>query len=61
MKAKRTVKARTATLTPREDAHWIKAFEAAMGHRPDTRRADRHAWTEVQRAFPRLRAFDGCK
>ena len=52
---------RIATLTKAEDALWGKAFSAAVGYGLSDTAADRDAWKELQRVFPRLREFDGCR
>lgn len=50
-----------ATLTPEEDAAWVKSFNAALEQTGNDDEADRIAWAEIVQMFPRLAAFDGCK
>ena len=52
---------RIATLSAAEDALWGKAFSAAVGYGLSDSKASADAWKELQRVFPRLRKFDGCK
>lgn len=54
-------KKKLATLTPAEDKAWVAAFAYALTElHYDPRRADRYAWRDVRKQFPRLAAFDGC-
>lgn len=51
-----------ATLTPAEEKAWQHAF----GHHLDVSkqgqdRAAARAWRDLQREFPRLRKYDGCR
>lgn len=51
-----------ARLNKRENAVWTDAWEWYMNNvRRDATRADRHAWRELCKAFPRLAKYEGAK
>lgn len=54
-------KKRLATLTPYEDKCWVFAFRyhRDVGKQGDAE-ADRRAWRDIRREFPRLMRYDGC-
>lgn len=50
-----------ATLTPEENKAWEFAFSYYLDEGKDDDEADRLAWEDIQKEFPRLKDFDGCK
>ena len=50
-----------AVLTVREEKAWQWAFEFYVDEGLKDDEADSLAWVDVQKEFPRLRAFDGCE
>jgi hypothetical protein len=54
-------KRKLAVLTPAEEKAWQFAFEFYLDDGLTDDEADSLAWRDVQREFPRLRAFDGCR
>jgi hypothetical protein len=51
-----------ATLTPEENKAWIDAFNWGLTElHYGQNRADRYAWHDICKQFPRLRSFDGCR
>ncbi len=53
-------KRKLAKLTRAEDAAWEWAWCYHMDDKPDAARADKLAWRDVCREFPRLRKYEGC-
>jgi hypothetical protein len=50
-----------ATLTPEEDKAWVFAFNYYLEEGKTENQADKMAWRDLKKEFPRLREFDGCK
>ena len=54
------VKKRRARLTVYEDYCWVHAFCFYTDNSYTGLQADKRAWRDMCREFPRLRGFDGC-
>ncbi len=54
-------KPKLATLTPDENKAWEPAFQFHKNTGNGNVAADRLAWREVCREFPRLKDFDGAR
>jgi hypothetical protein len=52
---------RIARLTVFEDKCWVFAFSYHLDNKKGSRVADQLAWRDLQREFPRLRRFAGCR
>jgi len=50
-----------AVLTIPEEKAWQSSFEFYVNEGLKDDEADSLAWTDVQKEFPRLKAFDGCE
>lgn len=50
-----------AKLTPQEDRAWTKAFQFHIDAGKSDAQADRLAWSDLKKEFPRLRKFSGAK
>src|SRR5262249_32183193 len=50
-----------AKLTPAEDRAWRKAFQFHVDAGKSDAQADRLAWRDVKKEFPRLKKFSGAK
>ena len=50
-----------AVLTPAEDKAWVFSFCYFIDMGLSDAQADKLAWRDVQREFPRLRGFSGCE
>lgn len=48
-------------LTPEEDRAWEKAFQFHVDAGKSSSRADRAAWRDIAKEFPRLKGFKGAK
>jgi hypothetical protein len=50
-----------AVLTVPEEKAWQFAFEYHLDDGKTDAQADSLAWSDLQKEFPRLKAFDGCE
>jgi len=55
------MKRKLAVLTIAENAAWEKAFCFHVDSGMSDARADRATWKDIQKEFPRLRNFQGCR
>lgn len=50
-----------AKLTPLEEKYWEQCFEYWVNEGKSDLNADKKAWEDMKKEFPRLRGFDGAK
>ena len=56
-----TASKKTTHLTPEEDKAWVHAFCYYLDNGYSKEKADKYAWLDLQKEFPRLKEFDGCQ